>query len=295
MRHDELFQKIENGDIGTHYIFTGPERLVMSNAINAMAKRLDARILKYESYELNDILKLLRNKGLFGNRLVVVLDTDKALNDIAAFQNKSINTLIIIHSGNKLPAGFQSIEFNKLAPLDLRKIVQSNLKIQNSIADLLVAVSEHDSSTLWNNINKLKHYAVGRAVTEEDIETVCHIPDALEIFHLVDAICRKEREKALYIYHKLRENDVVLLSLMYSQFRKVLMVKYLYEDGKRTDDIVSITGLQRFLVNNCIAMSANFSRKALVQIVMKLYDIDFKIKTGRCSTALIYSFILYIL
>lgn len=290
-----FLESINKGTFGNYFIFSGEEREMMKNCIKILQDKTGAEVLRYEDYDLNNIQKLVLNKGLFGSKNIIVVDNPSFVSELKKVIKPTNNYLIVITSKpEKPPVGVELVEFKQLTVGELVSFTQNNIKITKANAELLVAVSENSLAILKSNISKLKNYT-SEKITEEHIERVCYIPDNFKVFDMIDAVCRKEAEKALYIYHKLNENHVKLLSLLYSQYRKILAVKSMLEQGKGTDEIVRITKIPKFIVDNCIKMSKYYSTRALVQIVDKIFDLDFKIKTGKCSDQIVYSFILYIM
>jgi DNA polymerase III delta subunit len=295
MEWKKFMDGVREGKCPNFLIFTGEEREMMKNAVKLLQDTAKAEVLRYEEYDLNTIQKLVLQRGMFGGKFIIIVDNDKFVSELKKVMKPTQNYLIVYTSKcDKPPVGVEMVEFKQLTTAELVEYAQSQIKITKPVAEILAMVSENNLSALKNNILKLKNYVSG-SVTEDHIEEVCHIPDTFKVFDMIDAICRKESEKALYIFHRLGENNVKLLSLLYSQYRKILMVKVLSEQGKSTDEIMRITKLAKFLVDNCKKMSKFYSVKALIQIVDKLFDLDIKIKTGRCTDAIVYSLILYIL
>jgi DNA polymerase III delta subunit len=292
---NKFLASVNKGSNGNYFVFAGEEREMMKNCIKVLQDKTDSEVLRFEEYDVNNIQKLILNRGLFRKRTIIVVDNPSFVSELIKVIKPTVNYLIVITSKcSNLPIGVELVEFKQLTAGELVAYTQSNLKITKATAELLVAVSENNLSDLKNNIAKLNNYTQDK-ITEEHIETVCHIPDNFKVFDMIDAICNKEAEKAIYIYHKLNENNVKLLSLLYTQYRKVLAVKSMMEQGRGADEIVKITKIPKFIVNNCMKMSKHYSTHALVQIIDKLFDLDFKIKTGKCNDKIVYSFILYIM
>lgn len=296
MNYTELNKNIQEGNIDHLYIFSGEERSLKLNFIKLLSNALNATVQKIEEPDMNTVLKTLMSKSLLGEKVLIVIDNEKFANEVDTILAKPLKNYIVFlcTEAPKTSLQPQIITFNKMNRAGLIMYIQKNLNIKKSVAEILSVISDDDLCTVKNNIHKLKHFTDGE-ITSEIIEEVCYIPDTFKIFDMIDAICKKEREKAVYIYHRMKENNVGILSLMYQQYRKVLTVKTALQGGMKVDQISETFSIPKFVVNNCINMAHIYSEKALVNILHKIFDVDFKIKTGQCQDAMVYSMILTII
>lgn len=154
----------------------------------------------------------------------------------------------------------------------------------------LIGMFGGDLWRLNNEINKLVAYkkgevdkdvTVGVGVEDLDKMSVGEIDE--NIFALTDAISLKNKSLAL----ELLENEIItgsapiyLLQMIMRQFRILLQIKQLVEEGKNKNEIVSQTKLHPFVVQKSMAQSKNFSLPVLKIIFDKLVGIDQGVKTG---------------
>ena len=62
-------------------------------------------------------------------------------------------------------------------------------------------------NSIKNEIDKLISYTVDREdVTVSDVEALCVGNSEGHIFEMIDAISRKQQDRALHLYHELLEN-----------------------------------------------------------------------------------------
>ena len=76
--------------------------------------------------------------------------------------------------------------------------------------DAIRSLIEHtgsDMNSIKNEIDKLISYTVDREdVTVSDVEALCVGNSEGHIFEMIDAISRKQQDRALHLYHELLEN-----------------------------------------------------------------------------------------
>ncbi|MDR3240485.1 MAG: DNA polymerase III subunit delta [Clostridiales bacterium] len=121
-------------------------------------------------------------------------------------------------------------------------------------------------------------------ITAEDVAAVC--PPALEtrIFDLIDAVGHKKPEIALDIFSNMlimKEQPLMVLTMIARQFRLMLQSKVLREKGHSTGDIAALLSMRSFVVSECLRQSQNFSQEEMLAALEDCLSADLGIKMGR--------------
>lgn len=163
-------------------------------------------------------------------------------------------------------------------------------RIETRAAALLAELVGTDLHLLSQEVDKLLIYVgEARPVTVGDVETLCSYAPKSNIFHMVDALGRRDDQTALrLLHHLLDEGQAVfyLLVMITRQFRILLSIKDL--EGSRTprDEMRAQLKLSPFVVDKGRAQARNFSLAQLNHIYRRLVEIDVASKTGQMDPVL---------
>jgi DNA polymerase-3 subunit delta len=142
----------------------------------------------------------------------------------------------------------------------------------------------NDLALLDNEIEKLLLYKRSEIIEAEDVWLLCpHVAEA-SIFDLVDALGnRNGRIAARLLHQKLREgaDPFRLFAMFVRQFRLLIQVKELQEEGSQLHEIVETIKIHNFVAGKLSQQSKNFSLSQLEQIYAHLLEIDVGVKTGK--------------
>jgi len=196
-----------------------------------------------------------------------------------------------------LEKNFKSQEYKKLTGA---KLLQWTLKILQEISpqaqiskkalEKLVAFCGDDNFLLFSELQKLIEYTDGKMVRESDVETLVKANLDSNIFQMVDALGSNNKKEALELFHsRLTKGDdpFYLLSMFFYQFRNMLKVADLYDQGIReVHEVSRRTKLHPFVVRKSMSQVARFSLLQLKNIYGKLSELDTKVKTGKIEIKL---------
>ncbi len=149
------------------------------------------------------------------------------------------------------------------------------------------------SFDLWevnNEIEKLISYCWGREISEKDVELLVVSKIDMNVFNLIDSIGSKNKGKAVLLLNSQIEkglNENYILTMLAYQFRNLLKVKSLLEQGLSSSAITAETKMHPFVVQKSVQQCQNFKLADLKKIYGKLYDADVAIKTGKMSPRLV--------
>jgi len=172
--------------------------------------------------------------------------------------------------------------------------------ITHKAIQLLVSLVGSDLWQINNEIDKLINYRLGlepklilearkgkpAPIEEEDIEKLVRGSFDENIFALTDAISNKNRNLAV----KLIEDqygagltDSYLINMIVRQFRILLQIRQALDAGFTSRKIISALKLHPFVVQKSINQVRNFNLAALKNILKKLVEIDYTMKTGQAD------------
>jgi DNA polymerase-3 subunit delta len=163
-------------------------------------------------------------------------------------------------------------------------------EISSAAADTLAAFVGSDLRLLDQEIEKLVVYANGaRAITEDDVRSLVSYVREASIFDMVDALGRRDGQRASRLLHQLldeREHPLALLGMIVRQFRIMIQLKELSERGLTQKEMAARLKLHPFVVKKTTGQAMNFSMEQLETIYQKLLETDVSIKTGRVDDVL---------
>lgn len=165
-----------------------------------------------------------------------------------------------------------------------RTAKREGIAIDGRAIQMLATFVGTDLRRLSNELEKLRVYADGRAISPADVQLL--VSDASEalIWDLTDAIGQRDGRKAMRALYELRRNDAnafYLLTMISRQYRLLLKVKDAMQQAPGTDrEIASQVGEHPFPVKKAMAQSQRYPFVELEEILDRLLRADFAMKTG---------------
>jgi DNA polymerase III subunit delta len=141
---------------------------------------------------------------------------------------------------------------------------------------------------LANEIEKLLLYKGEQTIEEADVNVLSPYAAQASIFDLVDALgSRNGRDAALLLQKKNNEgaDPFFLFSMFVRQFRLLIQVKELADEGAAPPEIARALKIHGFVAGKLAQQSHTFSLPQLERIYSHLLDIDVGVKTGRTDMA----------
>ena len=133
-------------------------------------------------------------------------------------------------------------------------------------------------------LNKLISYKGADTVVENaDIEKVCVKAMEAHIFDLVEAIGKRETDKAVKIYRNLislKEQPIGILAMIARQFRLMIEAAGLTNSGKSQREVCELMGQKDFVVKMALSQSRNFTPDTLKAAFKDCLNTDYGIKSG---------------
>lgn len=169
------------------------------------------------------------------------------------------------------------------------RVKQKGGVIEAEAVGELAAHLGNDLRLLDNEIEKLLTYRAQQPIRAEDVRALVASVTESSVFDLVDALGRREAERALRLLHdQLAHNaaPVYLLTMITRQFRLLLQWRDLAERGMSFDQVTAQLKLHPFVARKTAEQARNFTLPQLEAIYQKLLDVDIAIKTGRSEPML---------
>ena len=306
-----------------NYLIEGSDYISVNNKISEIIKKngfSDASISKYDLSEglLDDALEDLNTYGLFSDKKIVIINNfdkmDPLLNKpeelLKYVENSSSLNLLFVVSDKyddrkKIIKDLKKkMEFIKIStdPVEFTKSCLEGYKVENGVINLLVNNTLGDVTRLYNECNKLKTYKINdKYISKDDVEELSFkkLGDSTEItFQFSRALAEKDKKSALTLYQELLNYKIEPLSiigLLASQFRIMYQVKSLEGKNMRNDEIASNLKEKPYRITKTRELTRYYSKKEILDLMIKLEDIDLKIKTTSVdANTLVQLFILNI-
>jgi DNA polymerase-3 subunit delta len=162
--------------------------------------------------------------------------------------------------------------------------------IERKAAARLAQAIGGDLRRLDSELHKLVTYVnAARPIREEDVAQLVTASIEANVFDLVDALGRRDGARAMRELHRLLdlgENALGLLAMITRQFRLLIQVKEMQENGVPAPEMAKTLGQHPFVIDKIGQQARNFSLEQLERIYAHLLDLDVGIKTGEIGDVL---------
>ena len=165
-----------------------------------------------------------------------------------------------------------------------QQVAAGNGRITPQATHMLAANIGSQMEILSREIEKLLLYCGEEEIQAEQVKLLSPYAAEASIFDLVDALGNRNDKKASQLLQeKFLEgaDPFYLFSMFIRQFRLLIQVKELADEGKRPPAISQILKMHGFVVGKLYQQSQGFSLAQLEQIYRHLLEIDVGVKSGR--------------
>lgn len=293
------------------YLLYGTKDFQINEEIKKITKKQDQ--MNISKYDLNNTpLKLIiddaQTISMFEDKKTVIVDnanmftgtTSKDSDIIENYLNHiNENTILILIVHNekldtrkKITKLIKKIgivkEFNdETNPAVIVKKLLKDYNINDKTINLFIDRVGNNPLIIQNEINKIKIYkGNNKTISDEDILNLTTKIIDIDIFKLIDYIIKKNKNKALELYHemiKMNEEPIKILVILANQFRIMYQSKELLKKGYSEKDIASILKIHPYRVKLAIQNSRSYPSEVLLKHLNNLADIDIGIKTGKLN------------
>ena len=179
---------------------------------------------------------------------------------------------------------------SELAQWAAKKAAARGVTFAQGAVDALIARVGASCAALAGEIEKLSLYVgKGGEIALSHIEELTVRTTEHNVFLLVDEIAKLRPERAMTILHDLlkeKEEPIKLVALIARQFRMMLSVKALAEQGEPGSRIAARLGARPFAVKQAGELARRFRTETLERLLVELADLDYGMKTGTVDKTL---------
>jgi len=270
---------------------------------NGRSKGLDFAVFDGADNRQDIFFTGLRQRSLFGEKKFFIVKNPIAnknfkeglldgMDEIAA----SVHNILFYQEGKVLKADRflkamakhgQAQEFLPLDGVRLeqwiaREFAELGHSEGASIAPVLALRAGNDLWHVYNEIQKIVHFAAGRRITAVDVEkNVCAI-SSNNIFQTVDAIADRSKKRAIeMIKRHVQKGDhpLYLLTMIAAQFKNLLLVKSCVSAGAVR------LGIHPYVFSKSVRQARQFDLDQLKEYYRQIRQTDFDIKTGKIDAS----------
>lgn len=240
---------------------------------------------------------IVKNANFFGTEKIKESDSEALLN---YFEHPSEQAILVFICPTKLDLRkkitkiikdkYNLITIPSLKYYEIENRVgntfkKSGFKIDSETIKYIVQNGLNNYDLIMNEVEKIMlFYSEPCFIKYEDVTKIISKSINTNNFLFVDAVVEGNLEKSLSLLNDLKIMKVeptVILALIARDFRIMLQIKTLLEQGKREHEIISELNLQDWQLNKYLDKIFPFKIKELESILIKLADIDLSIKTGK--------------
>ncbi|PMQ02099.1 MAG: DNA polymerase III subunit delta [Dictyoglomus sp. NZ13-RE01] len=306
MNYWEFRRLIKEKNIPSVYLFVGEEKFLMEDALQALRNRLKGASYHAffgEDITWKEIMPFLETSSLFGVQMVVIrhaqnLKEPSDKDRISLLFKKLTNTFIVFMANAeeektkknyllKLVPPQGIVEFSKLKSDGIRRWLNEKIKEfgkeidQDSLYFLTVSWGEN-LALLYRELEKVVYY-VGdkKEITLEDVKATAS-PREVAFFTFLDAIQKRDVYTALWGLDTLWNEGMfpmVILEIIIKQFRQLLRVHTLKNEGYSEEEIAKKLDLHPFVVRKTIWALSNYTAAELLEFYMLLRQLDMEFKS----------------
>ncbi len=164
------------------------------------------------------------------------------------------------------------------------RLKKNGKQITRDAYALFIQKTGNDMENIDRELEKLICYTLDKeSIEAADVEAVTTERTENRIFDMVDAVAMHKQKRALELYYDLlalREAPMRIMYLISSQFKRLLVVQAMTNQGFGRKDIASKAGCPEWAVGKYQAQCRAFSLEQLKQAVRDGVEYETAVKTG---------------
>lgn len=308
-----VLQHIKEQKYQNLYLFYGKEKYLVAQTRDKLKEALipSGDTMNYSYFEgkktdIPEILELIQTMPFFNDYRLLVLDqtelgkksNDDFLNALKEMPETTI-LLIIEDDVDKRSKIYKyinkegcavSFEMPKEKDLVLwvaQMLKKEQKKMTQKDIQLFLYKTGQDMFTIKNELEKLISYTKGREVIgAEDLEALTTAQTTNQIFVMLEAIAKKQRDTVLKLYYdliELKESPFGILALLVRQCNQLLQTQSLLKAGKSQGEMAKELKVPPFVAGKLKQQVRLFKREELYEMIKKCAATDEGIKTGKIT------------
>lgn len=300
--------------MNNNYLIYGVDKYLIDKEIDKIIKKnkIDNNsIIKYSLNEdsIDNILEDANTFNLFSDtKLIIVNDaniftssndilTDKIINYLNNYNDKSylVFTLLSdkIDNRKKITKAMSDkgnvIDLNK-KEVDTNYIIsylkENGYQINMSDARMILNKVGNNLFSINNELDKLMLFKLeDKVIDKNSIDLLINENIDSSLFALVDSITNKDKNKMLKLYHEclLESDPIMIINMLANKYILLYQVKRLISDGYSDDKIAKELEVHPYPVKLARNMCYSYSVKEILDIILKLANLDKDIKLGNVN------------
>jgi len=261
------------------------DKMILKNSISLKqySKEFQDFIEKKDS-QFDKLLSVIKNSQ---NNIILIMALFGASSDKRKKNVKDLKKLAKVwqefkQHKNKYP-GQRDYDFEKWLQ---QQIQTKGYSLTNEALAFLSSIGGRDLGAFDNEIEKFITYVGDRKQIElADVKMMISYNELAD-FEMANAVKHRDKKKLLRLLHQvLRDDYGELMKSMGSisyQIRTLLKIKSLYNTGKKNSDIIAKElSIHPYVTKLMLAEINRYTLKQLMQILVAMHELDYKIRTGQ--------------
>lgn len=293
------------------YIIKSNSYRLLDKKINELTTNIDKENIIYFDLTIDDIKTILEECNyisLFNDKKAIIVNNVNIFG--TKFEYKEENNLLENYLKNSNPNTILIfivdslslkkkcvktikdngglIELNKPKDEELKRSIkdylkENNYKIENNALNSLISNLNDNYDYILNELDKVLVIKKDYLITLDNIEKYTIKIANDNIFDFVDQVIKKDTKKVYELLNKYisdKNEPAILISNIASQYRLMLCVKNLIKDGLSEKIIADEFGIHPYRVKLAREKAYNYTNDELVSKLLKIGELDEKVKLG---------------
>lgn len=292
-----------------NYLIECPDYVALKQRIDDIIDKNDFKEATINSYDLDEVmldaaLEDLDTYGFLSPKKVIIIknisnilenDKENVSHLIQYIDNPNPMNLLIITDAKLDDRKKITKELKKkmeyilvsMNAVDYIKRELASYKLETGVISLIHEYCLDDITKIHNDCSKLKEYRCDTLqIMQEDVKQLCIKKNSdmtAKTFDFIRSFAEKNKKKSLQIYHELIDSGVEAISiigLVASQIRIMYQVKILSKKHLSDKEMADVLGEKSsYRITKTKELIHYYSEDELLNMMKKLSDIDFRIKT----------------
>lgn len=300
--------------MNNNYLIYGVDKYLIDKEIDKIIKKnkIDNNsIIKYSLNEdsIDNILEDANTFNLFSDTKLIIVNnaniftssndilTDKIINYLNNYNDKSYLvftllsdkidnrkkiTKVMSDKGNVIDLNKKDVDINYI----ISYLKENGYQINMSDARMILNKVGNNLFSINNELDKLMLFKLeDKVIDKNSIDLLINENIDSSLFALVDSITNKDKNKMLKLYHEclLESDPIMIINMLANKYILLYQVKRLISDGYSDDKIAKELEVHPYPVKLARNMCYSYSVKEILDIILKLANLDKDIKLGNVN------------
>lgn len=297
MNLPQLKEQLKAQHVEPLYIFFGPDTAIMDVYINKIAQTMQTSATRVDT--MSQIYSKLQNRSIMKTRSCFVIRDDKEYmqqervwDGMIAGTAQGDNVIILVFTAmDKRSKFFKKhtdimTEFERMSAEVLAKHIKKQIGLNEKCGQQLAEMCACDYGRAMLECDKLQHLSSAKKITVDQAFAVAlqdkliYVPPQDAIFEMVDSVCTRKEAYSFSLWQELqerKESPLAIISLLYTNFRSMLLVQ---SSGDSGPGICDRTGLTAWQVKLAKEKMGHYNVAELLNCMCIIRSIEKGIKTG---------------